>query len=146
MVDPLFISVTDDVRALARDVVDDDFDDPAIVKEQKAAYAKIGIATGKWDWDASDTKRFPAIQKIEQKLAASYLIEYYGSGTAEEIAVIKSLRDAVKEDLTEIIAQSTDLTSTDDTLLILTSLFESYPASLQDDMNAIPHRSTTVSV
>jgi hypothetical protein len=144
MVAPLFISVTADVDKLARDVVTDDFDTPAVIKEQKAAYSKIYSATKK-DWDDSADKRFPAVQKIEQQLAAAYLIQYYGSGSPDEIALMTELRVSAKDSLKEIIEESGDLTATDETLLIITSLFESYPASLEDNPNATPYRGTLTS-
>ena len=140
-----FISDTDDARALARDVVEDDFDDPAVVKEQKAAYAKIYSAT-KHEWNDTTDPRYAAVQKIEQQLAAAYLIQYYGSGTPEEVAMMTELRVEAKDSLKDMIEESADLTATDETLNVLTSFFESYPGSLQDNPNAVPYRSTGLSV
>lgn len=142
-----FLSITSDVDKLARDVVTDDFDTNAIIKEQKAAYSKIGSKTHKYNWgeDNPNDPRLPAVAKAEQQLAASYLIEYYGSGTAEELDAIDSLRRAAKDTIDSLIEESTDL-STDETTNILESVYESYPASLLDNTEAIPYRSMNVSI
>ena len=142
-----FVSVTADVDRLARDVTDGDFNNTDIQNEQKAAYSKIGARTHKYDWGVTPANdpRLPGIKKIEQQLAASYIIEYYGSGTPDEIAMIRSLRDEANDSLTNFIEESSDL-ELDETINILNSNYESYPASLQDDPNAIPYRSTNVSV
>ena len=142
-----FLSVTADVERLARNVVDGDFDDPAIIKEQKAAYSRIAGKTHKYNWgeDNPSDPRLPTIQKAEQQLAASYIIEYFGSGLPEELDAIASLRLDAKDAITGLIEESIDL-STDDTINIMESNYESYPASLLDNPQAIPYRSTNVSV
>jgi len=147
MVDPLFISITADVDKLARDVVAADFDDPAIIKEQKAAYAEIVIKTGKSDW-ASGDNRFPRVQKAEQQKAAAFIIEYFGSGTPEELAAIASLRSDADSAIQAIIDNPTpaDESTADTEIHLVTSLYGSFPASLEDDPNATPYRSTNNSV
>jgi hypothetical protein len=137
---PDFISETAAVRRLARNVLVADFDDPQIVKEQKAAFSKIGTKTGKFDWALPDP-RFYDIQKLEEQQAASYVLQHYGSGTAEEMNMITYWDSQVKDGLQEIVDEGTDPESDKD-VLIATSNYESYPASLQDNPNAIPFRST----
>jgi len=143
-----YVSDTNQVDKLARSVIiAGDFTSPQVVKEQEAAYADIGIATGKWDWNALD-KRFPGVQKIEQEYAAGYIIAYYGSGTPEELAASAALLARADASLQRLVDNPTtdDESSADSEIRMAVSLFASYPASLQDDPNAMPYRSTNVSV
>ena len=139
-----FVSDTNLVRRLARNVLVADFTDPQIVNEQKFAYSKIGISTGKYDWAAPDP-RFPHVQKLEEELAVMYILMHYGSGTPEELNWIAFYKDDVKEGLTQLVDESTD-TEADLNILIALSKDESYPSALRDDSNAQPYRSTDVIV
>lgn len=142
MVDPLFISDTDLVRRLARNVTTNDFTDAQIVIEQKAAYARIIIKTGRSDWSASDN-RFPAIQKIEEQLAAAYILEHYGAGTPEELNMIGFLTTQATDNLDTLVEEGVDPES-DVNVIVVTSDYASYGAQLEDDPNtARPYRSTT---
>lgn len=142
---PDFISITADVGKLARSVPTGDFDTNAIIKEQKAAYGKIVGDTHKATWQyPADGQQFYAIQKIEQQLAAAYLLEYYGIGE-EASGLHDSLIKQATDSLEDQIEESTDPT-VDEQLEIVASLNESYPASLQDDPNAVPYRSTNSQV
>jgi len=147
MVDPLFISDWQQVDKLARDVVTADFDQTAIEKEMKAAYSHIIVKTGKSDWSSSDN-RFYDVQKIEQERAASFIIEYFGSGSPEEIAMMQWLRSNSDKDLQDVVDNPTaaDESTADTEIHLVTSLYGSYPASLEDDPNATPYRSTNNSV
>jgi hypothetical protein len=136
-----FISVTDLVRRLARNVIAQDFTDAQIVFEQKAAYAKIGTATGKFDWVNTDP-RFPHVQKIEEQLAAKYILEHYGAGSPEEVNWINYWDTQTKEGLKEIVEEGVDVEADVD-VLTTTSNYDSYPSSLEDNMYAFPYRSTT---
>jgi hypothetical protein len=140
MVDPLFISDTDLVRRLARNVLAVDFTDAQIVIEQKAAYGMIIIKTNKSDWAATDN-RFPAIQKAEEQLAAKYILEHYGSGTPDEMNWITYFDTQASNIITSVIESGTDPESDKD-ILIAVSNYESYPANLEDDDFAHPYRST----
>jgi len=137
-----FISDTALVRRLARNVVTQDFTDNQIINEQTAAYAKIGTKTGKFDWTNADA-RFAFVQKIEQQLAAKYITEHYGAGTPEEINWIQYWDTQVNEGLQVIVDEGVDAEE-DANVLTAVSRYESYPASLQDDQNAMPYRSTNV--
>ena len=135
-----FISDTASVRRLARNVLAADFNDPQIEKEQRAAFSKIGTKTGKFDWALPDP-RFYDIQKLEEQQAASYVLQHYGSGKAEEMAMIQYWDGQVKDGLQEVVDEGTDPESDKD-VLIATSDYLSYPANREDDPNAMPYRST----
>src|SRR6266540_745501 len=95
-----FISVTDEVRKLARNVVVADFTDEQIQPWQYRRYSEIRTETDKDDWADTD-REFGALQLIETKLAASDIIEHYGD--ANTIAVWQSMRDSAYARLEEII-------------------------------------------
>ena len=115
-----------------------DFTDNQIINEQTAAYARIGTKTGKFDWTNTD-QRFAFVQKIEEQLAAKYVLEHYGAGTPEEINWIQYWDTQVTEGLQIIVDEGVDAEE-DANVLTAVSRYESYPASLQDDQNAIPYR------
>jgi hypothetical protein len=150
----LFISDTALVRRLARNVVNQDFTDAQIIFEQKAAYAKIGTATGKFDWSNTNPPpngdpRFANVAKIEEQLAAKYILEHYGAGTPEELNWIAYWDTQVKDGLKEIIEEGVDVEADAD-ILTAASDYGSYPASLIDDPTfgymtgfPMPYRSTT---
>ena len=142
MVDPTFVSVTAKVRKLARARSTAQFSDPEIVHEQESAYAVIIIKTGKSNWSTADN-RFPAIQKIEERLAAAYVVEHYGLGTPEELNWIQFWTTQANADLDTLAEESID-TEQDLNVIVDSSDYLSYPASLQDNSNALPYRSTTV--
>jgi hypothetical protein len=144
MVDPTYVSVTANVRRLARNVIVADFSDAQIIHEQEAAYAAILIATGKSDWAAADN-RFPAVQKIEEELAAAYILEHYGQGTSEELAWIQYWTSSANSLIISIKDNTTD-PEEDANVLVANSRYISYPASLEDDDNAMPYRSTNVTI
>jgi len=137
-----FISDTALVRRLARNVVTQDFTDNQIINEQTAAYARIGTKTGKFDWTSLDP-RFPFVQKIEEQLAAKYVLEHYGAGTPEEINWIQYWDNQVTEGLQVIVDEGVDVEE-DANVLTATSRYESYNSNLQDDQFATPYRSTNV--
>ena len=138
----LFISDTALVRRLARNVVTQDFTDNQIINEQTAAYARIGTKTGKFDWTSLDP-RFAFVQKIEEQLAAKYVLEHYGAGTPEEINWIQYWDTQVAEGLQVIVDEGVDAEE-DANVLTAVSRYESYNSNLQDDQFATPYRSTNV--
>jgi len=138
----LFISDTALVRRLARNVVTQDFTDNQIINEQTAAYARIGTKTGKFDWTNTDP-RFAFVQKIEEQLAAKYVLEHYGAGTPEEINWIQYWDTQVNEGLQVIVDEGVDAEE-DANVLTAVSRYESYASNLQDDQFATPYRSTNV--
>jgi hypothetical protein len=150
-----YISVTDEVRNLAYNTLEVEFDSNLIISYQVKEYSNLKTWTHKSDWTtASDS--FYAIQLQETRLAAADIIEHYGTGTQQEIAAVKSLRDAVQLDLYGkngdgvggIIGNlpEEDQEDIDEGIEVVSSLYGSYPATLQDDFNAIPYRSTSVDV
>ena len=140
MVDPLFISDTDLVRRLARNVLLADFSNLQIENEQKAAYGYIIIKTNKSDWTLTDN-RFPALQKAEAQLAAKYILEHYGSGSAEEMNWI-SYYDTQANNILTAILESGVTEEADVGTYIAVSNYGSYPGSLEDNPFAMPYRST----
>src|SRR4029434_4411308 len=110
MVDPLFISDTAEVRRLARSAVTNDFTDAQIIIQQKAAYSDIIIQTHKSDWSILDN-RFYKIQKIEQQLAAAYVLEYYGDGSLETLNMIAALRTEANASLKITVTACLDVES-----------------------------------
>src|SRR4030095_3325046 len=111
----------------------------------KAAYSDIIIQTHKSDWTITDN-RFYKIQKIEQQLAAAYVLEYYGDGSLETLNMIAALRREANASLKTTVESGSDVES-DVAISIVASDYESYPASLYDDpfgyRGAMPYRSTT---
>jgi hypothetical protein len=101
-----FISVTDEVRKLARKVVQGDWTDPEIQPWQYRRYSQIRTYTDKDVWTPSD-REFGSLQLIETKLAASDIIEHYGD--INTTAVWQAMRE---EAMTELIATVDNLETT----------------------------------
>lgn len=148
-----YISDTEEVKRLARNVVVEDFDTDQTISYQVKEYSNLKTWTHKNNWTtASDS--FYAIQLQETRLAAADLVDHYGLGTQQQIQGAKSLRDAVQLDLWGkngdgqggIIGNLTeeDQENIDEGIDVVSSFFGSYPAALQDDTNAVPYRSTSV--
>jgi hypothetical protein len=98
-----YISLTSEVRELARSVVNTsvDFTDVEIIRYQYMRYSKIRTMTDKDDWDPTD-REFGSLQRIETELAASDIIEHYG--TANDIVIWQAMRESALSDLTAIVA------------------------------------------
>jgi hypothetical protein len=91
-----YISITAEVRELARSVVTADFSNDEIIRYQYMRYSGIRTDTDKDDWDSLD-REFGKLQLIETRLAASDIIEHYG--TANDIAVWQAMRDSALAEL-----------------------------------------------
>lgn len=135
-------STTADVRDLARKVLVNDFSDAEILKEQEAAQSYIHTITRKTDWDSDDTE-YKFIVKIETKLAAVYVLEHYDARKYAEI--LAQWKQEVNDDIKTVIDSRSDA-SLDNPIIVIASNYESYPAALEDDEDATPYRSTSVSV
>ena len=107
-----YVSDTDQVRKLARNVLLTEFSDEQIQEEQKSAFTDIGLATQKYDWDINDLE-FPSVQKLEQKLAAKYLIEYYGDGNPDQLHWMEMWTNDVKEGLMTLSSGMSGASSSD---------------------------------
>lgn len=95
-----YISITPEVRELARSVVTADFSNDEIVRYQYMRYSGIRTDTDKDDWDSAD-REFGKLQLIETRLAASDIIEHYGTGN--DIAVWQAMRASALEELEELV-------------------------------------------
>ncbi len=95
-----YISITAEVRELARSAVTADFTNDEIVRYQYMRYSGIRTDTDKDDWDSLD-REFGKLQLIETRLAASDLIEHYG--TANDIAVWQAMRESALEELEQLV-------------------------------------------
>jgi hypothetical protein len=95
-----YISITAEVRELAHSVVSADFTDDEIIRFQYMRYSGIRTDTDKDDWDAND-REFGKLQLIETKLAASDIIEHYG--TVNDIALWQAMRESALSELKELV-------------------------------------------
>jgi hypothetical protein len=92
-----FISDTNEVRRLSRNVVTGEFADDKIKSWQYKAYSKIRTLTDKDDWDTAD-REYGELQAIESELAASYILEHYGDDS--HTTLWQSIRSSAMDDLT----------------------------------------------
>ena len=95
-----YISITAEVRELARSVVTADFTDDEVIRFQYMRYSFIRIFTDKDLWISTD-REFGSLQLIETKLAASDIIEHYG--TAQDIAIWQAMRESALADLKALV-------------------------------------------
>ena len=91
-----FISVTDEVRKLARRVVIGDWSDSEIQAWQQRRYSQIRTYTDYDVWNPAD-REFGSLQLIETKLAASDIIEHYGD--VNTIPVFQAMREEAMQEL-----------------------------------------------
>jgi hypothetical protein len=152
-----YIADTDEVRRLARNTVNADFDNNQIISYQVKEWSYIRSLIHSDSVLVTD-RIYRALQLQEIRRAAADVIDHYGIGTSQQIAASKSLRDEFIRDMfgstngqgvnggiignlpTE--SQSPEL---DEGIDLETSLYESYPASLRDG-NVRIYRSTSVNV
>ena len=83
-----FISVTDEVRRLARNRIPEDFTDAEIQSYQYKVYSIIRTLTDKDDWDTLD-REYGALQLIETSLAAEMIKKHFAI-TGDEAATADS--------------------------------------------------------
>jgi len=134
-----YISITNEVRELARSVVNADFTDDEIIRFQYMRYSGIRTDTDKDDWDSLD-REFGKLQLIETKLAASDLIEHYG--TANDIAIWQAMRESALSELKELV-ENMDTGTGVETGSILETDYKSW--NLNDAVSP-PNRLTNVSI
>jgi spherulation-specific family 4 protein len=95
-----FLSITAEVKELARSVVTADFSDAEIQRYQYMRYSQIRTFTDKDDWATTD-REYGALQLIETKLAASDIMEHYG--TAQDITQWQAMRESALMELTKLV-------------------------------------------
>ena len=97
-----YISVTAEVRELARSVVNTsvDFTDAEIIRYQYMRYSQIRTMTDKDDWDSLD-REFGSLQLVETKLAAVDILQHYG--TANDVPVWEALEASAMMELSKIV-------------------------------------------
>jgi hypothetical protein len=95
-----YISITAEVRELARSVVTADFTPDEIIRYQYMRYSQIRTMTQKDDWTAQD-REFGSLQLIETKLAASDIMEHYG--TPQDIGLWQAIRESALMELKQTI-------------------------------------------
>lgn len=95
-----YISITAEVRELARSVVNADFTNDEIIRYQYMRYSQIRTMTQKDDWTETD-REFGALQLIETKLAASDIMEHYG--TPQDVALWQAIRESALMELKQTI-------------------------------------------
>lgn len=134
-----FISVTNEVRELARSVVSADFTNDEIIRFQYMRYSGIQTFTDKADWDSLD-REYGMLQLIETKLAASDIIEHYG--TVNDIAIWQAMRESALSELKELVDNMDTSTGTESGSIFET---ESKSWNLNTDI-AEPNRLSNVGI
>ena len=135
-------SNTQDVRELARSLLVADFPDAEILEEQEAAQSKIHTITRKSNWTSTDIE-YNFIKKLEQKQAAIYILEHYDTSTFDN--VLQNWKIEIDEGLAKVVESRTD-ESFDAPITVVSSNYDSYPLSLEDDDQAQPYRSSDIHV
>jgi hypothetical protein len=111
-----FLSLTAEVKELARSVISADFSDDEIKRYQYMRYSQIRTLTDKDDWDVND-REYGTLQLIETKLAASDILEHYGD--VNSIPIWQAMRAAALADLTATVSNlETDTGGTTSNILV----------------------------
>ena len=134
-----YISITAEVRELARSVIVADFSNDEIIRYQYMRYSGIRTDTDKDDWDAND-REFGKLQLIETKLAASDIIEHYG--TVNDIALWQAMRESALSELKELV-DNMDTGTGEESGSILETDYKSW--NLNDQISP-PNRLTNVGI
>lgn len=129
-----YISITAEVRELARSVVTVDFTDAEIIRYQYMRYSQIRTVTQKDDWLSTD-REFGALQLIETKLAASDIMEHYG--TPQDVAMWQAIRESAMSELKQTVDYMSTSTSSGASTTILETSYKSW--NLNSDV-ASPNR------
>ncbi len=134
-------STYQEVRPLVGNILNTEFDDSNITTECDAADSWINTKTQKSDWDSGDTQ-YKLIVKVANKKAAEFVLEHYGSEFTDKV---KDLREECAALITDIIDNMpAEDAGSDSNIIVLSSAYQSYPLSLEDDPEALPYISTTV--
>jgi hypothetical protein len=90
-----FISNTDEVIRLARNVVNADFNQQQVESYQYKEYSVIRTFSNKDDWEESD-REYGAMQLIETRLAACDVMEHYGKSEAQMSAAYQLRKETME--------------------------------------------------
>ncbi len=131
----------DDVRRLSGNILNTEFSAGDVGEDCLAADSWINTKTQKSDWDSTDTQ-WKLILKVANKKATEFVLESYGQEFAEKVKDLRAECDALITDIIE--NMPADDAGSDGNIIILSSAYQSYPLSLEDDPEALPYISTTV--
>jgi hypothetical protein len=132
----------DDVRRAAGNILDTEFADADVTEEMDAADSWINTRTHKNDWAAGDIQ-FKLIVRIAKKKSVEFILEQYGSEFESKVKDLREQAEGLMMDIEK--NMPTAATGLDENILVDSTDYQSYPLSLQDDPNATPYVSTTVS-
>ena len=126
-----YISVTAEVRELARSVVNTsvDFTDAEIIRYQYMRYSQIRTITDKDDWDSLD-REFGSLQLVETVLTAVSILQHYGS--PNDIPVWQAMEASAMLELTKIVDNMEATTGGAESGNILETDYKSW--NLNDDV------------
>jgi hypothetical protein len=134
-----YISVTAEVRELARSVVNADFTDDEVIRFQYMRYSGIRTDTDRDLWIPTD-REYGKLQLIETKLAASDIIEHYG--TANDIAIWQAMRESALAELKDLV-ENMETSTGEESGSILQTDYKSW--NLNELVNP-PNRLTNVGI
>lgn len=112
-----FISSTQEVRRLARNVLPADFTDAQITVYQYEVYSGIGTITDKHDWDSADVE-FGIIQLAEKEIAALEIKKHFADSPEQE-ATIDQLIDMAWSRFKENVAGYQDTSTSEESGSVL---------------------------
>lgn len=126
-----YISITAEVRELARSVVNTsvDFTDAEIIRYQYMRYSQIRTITDKDDWDSLD-REFGSLQLVETVLTAVSILQHYGS--PNDIPVWQAMEASAMLELTKIVDNMETATGGAESGNILETDYKSW--NLNDDV------------
>ena len=134
-----YISITAEVDKLARSVVNVDFTTDQVIRFQYMRYSGIRTVTDRDLWIPTD-REFGKLQLIETKLAASDLIEHYG--TVNDIPMWQAMRESALSELKDLV-DNMDTGTGEESGSILETDYKSW--NLNDQISP-PNRLTNVGI
>ena len=129
-----------EVRPLVGNILSTEFADADITTECLAADSWINTKTQKSDWDSGDVQH-NLIVKVANKKAAEFVLEHYGPEYNDKINMLREECAALIADIVDNMPVE-DVEGLDESIIVVTSNYASYPLSLEDDSDATPYIST----